>query len=96
MSYMIKQDLGKSLFEFPKNLEVEKGVSTNYERALGGDRKRQNNKSKEFYIDFDSQGYCLPAKHVLHTVGPIVKKGGDENPEQLASCYRYYPLVDDI
>lgn len=34
-------------------------------------------------------GYCLPAKYVLHTVGPIVE--GDlteEHRELLASCYR--------
>ncbi|KAH6570351.1 hypothetical protein BASA50_011400 [Batrachochytrium salamandrivorans] len=30
-------------------------------------------------------GYNLPAHHVIHTVGPIVR--GREQPEQLARCY---------
>ena len=30
-----------------------------------------------------TKGYKLPAKHVLHTVGPI-----GEQPEALSSCYR--------
>ena len=35
-------------------------------------------------------GYCLPAKYVLHTVGPIVDFGEltDEHRELLRSCYR--------
>ncbi len=34
-------------------------------------------------------GYCLPAKYVLHTVGPIVDAGlTDEHRELLASSYR--------
>src|SRR5437867_2531871 len=30
----------------------------------------------------------LPAKHVLHAVGPVWRGGGSDEPEQLASCYR--------
>ncbi len=34
-------------------------------------------------------GYCLPAKYVLHTVGPIVDiELTDEHRQLLASCYR--------
>jgi O-acetyl-ADP-ribose deacetylase (regulator of RNase III) len=35
-----------------------------------------------------TKGYKLPAKHVIHTVGPVWN-GGDKNEENLlASCYR--------
>ncbi len=36
-----------------------------------------------------TDGYCLPAGHVLHTVGPIVEGGilRDEHRELLRSCY---------
>lgn len=33
-------------------------------------------------------GYDLPARHVIHTVGPIWKGGGAGEDEVLASCYR--------
>jgi O-acetyl-ADP-ribose deacetylase len=33
-------------------------------------------------------GYNLPAKHVLHTVGPVWEGGGHDEDELLASCYR--------
>ena len=33
-------------------------------------------------------GFCLPAKYVIHTVGPIVFGGlDDEHRQQLSSCY---------
>ena len=37
-----------------------------------------------------TKGYNLPAKHVLHTVGPIIETGvpTKEQEEQLAQCYR--------
>jgi len=34
-----------------------------------------------------TQGYCLPSKYVLHTVGPIARCQGDEQPKLLKSCY---------
>jgi len=33
-------------------------------------------------------GGDLPAKHVIHTVGPIYGRHGDEDPRLLADCYR--------
>jgi O-acetyl-ADP-ribose deacetylase (regulator of RNase III) len=33
-------------------------------------------------------GYNLPARHVIHTVGPVWHGGRQSEPELLASCYR--------
>ncbi len=33
-------------------------------------------------------GFLLPARHVIHTVGPVWHGGTDGEPELLASCYR--------
>lgn len=33
-------------------------------------------------------GYDLPARHVIHTVGPVWRGGGREEAELLRSCYR--------
>jgi O-acetyl-ADP-ribose deacetylase (regulator of RNase III) len=33
-------------------------------------------------------GFRLPAKHVIHTVGPVWHGGGRGEPERLAACYR--------
>ncbi|MCG2739755.1 MAG: macro domain-containing protein, partial [Syntrophaceae bacterium] len=33
-------------------------------------------------------GYSLPARHVIHTVGPVYKDGQSGEPELLQSCYR--------
>jgi O-acetyl-ADP-ribose deacetylase (regulator of RNase III) len=35
-----------------------------------------------------TRGYRLPAGHVIHTVGPVWRGGGEGEPELLASCYR--------
>lgn len=35
-----------------------------------------------------TRGYRLPAKHVIHTVGPVWHGGMHGEPELLASCYR--------
>jgi O-acetyl-ADP-ribose deacetylase (regulator of RNase III) len=33
-------------------------------------------------------GYDLPARHIIHTVGPVWQGGGKGEAELLASCYR--------
>src|SRR6202790_2605310 len=35
-----------------------------------------------------TRGHRLPAKHVIHTVGPVWNGGGEGEEELLASCYR--------
>lgn len=35
-----------------------------------------------------TKGYNLPARHVIHTVGPVWRGGDHGEPELLAACYR--------
>jgi O-acetyl-ADP-ribose deacetylase (regulator of RNase III) len=35
-----------------------------------------------------TKGYLLPARHVIHTVGPVWRGGVHGEPDLLASCYR--------
>src|SRR3569833_379735 len=35
-----------------------------------------------------TKGYRLPARHVIHTVGPVWRGGKAHEPDLLASCYR--------
>jgi O-acetyl-ADP-ribose deacetylase (regulator of RNase III) len=48
-------------------------------RALGGCKTGQAKITK---------GYKLPARHVIHTVGPVWSGGKRGEPDFLASCYR--------
>lgn len=36
-----------------------------------------------------TRGYLLPARHVIHTVGPVWRGGGEGEDDLLASCYRH-------
>ena len=36
-----------------------------------------------------TRGYGLPARYVIHTVGPVWHGGGHGEPALLASCYRH-------
>lgn len=40
-----------------------------------------------------TKGYNLPAKHVIHTVGPVWHGGNKGEPELLSRCYRRSLLV---
>jgi O-acetyl-ADP-ribose deacetylase len=35
-----------------------------------------------------TKGFLLPARWIVHTVGPVYRGGNDGEPELLASCYR--------
>lgn len=35
-----------------------------------------------------TMGYRLPARFIIHTVGPVWRGGMNREPDQLASCYR--------
>ncbi len=35
-----------------------------------------------------THGYGLPARHIIHTVGPVWRGGDNGEPDLLAACYR--------
>jgi|TARA_R110002049_G_scaffold922_1_gene6696 O-acetyl-ADP-ribose deacetylase (regulator of RNase III) len=35
-----------------------------------------------------TEGYNLPAEHIIHTVGPVWRGGDNGEPDLLADCYR--------
>jgi O-acetyl-ADP-ribose deacetylase (regulator of RNase III) len=35
-----------------------------------------------------TRGYRLPARFIIHTVGPVWRGGGEGEPDLLRSCYR--------
>jgi len=44
-----------------------------------------------------TRGYNLPARHVIHTVGPIWRGGAHDEDELLARCYRScFALVEQF
>ena len=42
-----------------------------------------------------TDGFDLPARHIIHTVGPVWQGGTAGEPETLASCYRSALAVAD-
>jgi O-acetyl-ADP-ribose deacetylase (regulator of RNase III) len=42
-----------------------------------------------------TKGYNLPAKYVIHTVGPVWRGGTNHEAEKLANCYRNSLMIAD-
>jgi O-acetyl-ADP-ribose deacetylase (regulator of RNase III) len=42
-----------------------------------------------------TEGFALPARFIIHTVGPVWRGGAAGEPETLASCYRSVLAVAD-
>jgi O-acetyl-ADP-ribose deacetylase (regulator of RNase III) len=92
---VVQGDITKQKIEAIVNAANERllgggGVDGAIHRAAGPELKEECRKiggcpTGEARI---TKGYRLPARHVIHTVGPVWHGGAKGEPEQLAACYR--------